>query len=134
MDEARAMGLKVAVCSAATKSSVIYTLTNLLGEERFQDLDCFLAGDDVPKKKPDPIIYQLAAGTHFLLLSAAVCAHRLAASAFMRLLPFLYLSLCLSSSCLGCLTEVEVGPVRCPRSSCAVVVARTLRVLACSLG
>ena len=26
-----------------------------------QALDCFLAGDDVPKKKPDPSIYTLAA-------------------------------------------------------------------------
>ena len=26
-----------------------------------QDLDVFLAGDDVPKKKPDPTIYRIAA-------------------------------------------------------------------------
>jgi hypothetical protein len=44
MDEARDAGLKVAVCSAATKSSVVFTLKNLLGEQRFADLDCFLAG------------------------------------------------------------------------------------------
>lgn len=44
MDEARAAGLKLAVCSAATKSSVVFTLKNLLGEERFNSLDCFLAG------------------------------------------------------------------------------------------
>ncbi|KAG2441743.1 hypothetical protein HXX76_003358 [Chlamydomonas incerta] len=61
MDEARAAGLKLAVCSAATKSSVVFTLKNLLGEGRFQGLDCFLAGDDVPKKKPDPMIYKVAA-------------------------------------------------------------------------
>lgn len=70
MDEARAAGMFVAVCSAATKSSVIYTLTSLLGPERFQALDCFMAGDDVPRKKPDPIIYQLAAGVHSTLLVA----------------------------------------------------------------
>ena len=45
MDEARAAGLKVAVCSAATKSSVVFTLKNLLGEQRFSQLDCFLAGE-----------------------------------------------------------------------------------------
>lgn len=44
MDEARAAGLKVAVCSAATKSSVVFTLKSLLGEQRFNSLDCFLAG------------------------------------------------------------------------------------------
>jgi hypothetical protein len=45
MDEARDAGLKVAVCSAATKSSVVYTLTSLLGKQRFEELDCFLAGE-----------------------------------------------------------------------------------------
>ncbi|PWA65017.1 haloacid dehalogenase-like hydrolase (HAD) superfamily protein [Artemisia annua] len=57
MDEARASGKKVAVCSAATKSSVVMCLENLIGMERFQSLDCFLAGDDVKEKKPDPSIY-----------------------------------------------------------------------------
>lgn len=45
MDDARAAGLKVAVCSAATKSSVVFTLKNLLGEQRFGSLDVFLAGE-----------------------------------------------------------------------------------------
>ena len=35
-EEAREAGLKVAVCSAATKSSVILVLENLLGPERFE--------------------------------------------------------------------------------------------------
>eukprot|EP00877_Chromochloris_zofingiensis_P014094 jgi/Chrzof1/8939/Cz03g30010.t1 len=61
MDEARAAGLNVAVCSAATKSSCVFTVKSLLGEERFNALDCFLAGDDVDKKKPDPQIYCIAA-------------------------------------------------------------------------
>jgi len=61
MDEARSAGLKVAVCSAATKSSVEVTLKALIGQDRFDNLDLFMAGDDVPKKKPDPIIYVLAA-------------------------------------------------------------------------
>eukprot|EP00884_Botryococcus_braunii_P016666 jgi/Botrbrau1/3683/Bobra.0008s0011.2 len=40
MDEARDAGLKVGVCSAATKSSVICVLSSLLGSERFQ-VCCF---------------------------------------------------------------------------------------------
>ena len=36
LEEARGAGLKVAVCSAATKSSVILVLENLLGEDRFK--------------------------------------------------------------------------------------------------
>ncbi|KAI4383475.1 hypothetical protein MLD38_009309 [Melastoma candidum] len=61
MDEARAAGKKLAVCSAATKSSVVLCLENLIGMERFGGLDCFLAGDDVKEKKPDPLIYLTAA-------------------------------------------------------------------------
>ncbi|KAJ7956799.1 Haloacid dehalogenase-like hydrolase domain-containing protein [Quillaja saponaria] len=60
MDEAKAAGKKLAVCSAATKSSVVLCLENLIGLERFQSLDCFLAGDDVKEKKPDPSIYLTA--------------------------------------------------------------------------
>ncbi|PON90921.1 HAD hydrolase, subfamily IA [Trema orientale] len=61
MDEAKAAGTLLAVCSAATKSSVVLCLENLIGLERFQGLDCFLAGDDVKLKKPDPSIYLTAA-------------------------------------------------------------------------
>ncbi|KAM3360481.1 Haloacid dehalogenase-like hydrolase domain-containing protein [Capsicum baccatum] len=61
MDEAKAAGKKLAVCSAATKSSVILCLENLIGLDRFHGLDCFLAGDDVKEKKPDPSIYITAA-------------------------------------------------------------------------
>ncbi|CAL5005640.1 unnamed protein product [Urochloa decumbens] len=61
MDEVKGAGHKLAVCSAATKSSVIMCLENLIGLERFNGLDCFLAGDDVKLKKPDPTIYITAA-------------------------------------------------------------------------
>lgn len=54
---------QVAVCSAATKSSVVFTLKSLLGEDTLTSLDCFLAGDDVKEKKPSPLIYQVAAKT-----------------------------------------------------------------------
>ncbi|XP_039069696.1 haloacid dehalogenase-like hydrolase domain-containing protein At4g39970 [Hibiscus syriacus] len=61
MDEAKAAGKLLAVCSAATISSVVLCLENLIGMERFKVLDCFLAGDDVKEKKPDPSIYLTAA-------------------------------------------------------------------------
>ncbi|CAN8229024.1 unnamed protein product [Cochlearia groenlandica] len=61
MDEAKAAGIKVAVCSAATKSSVVLCLESLINIERFKGLDCFLAGDDVKEKKPHPSIYITAA-------------------------------------------------------------------------
>jgi HAD superfamily hydrolase (TIGR01509 family) len=60
MDEARAAGLKVAVCSAATKSAAVTTVSSLLGKQRWDQLDCFLAGNDVAKLKPDPLIYLTA--------------------------------------------------------------------------
>ncbi|PSC76200.1 haloacid dehalogenase-like hydrolase domain-containing protein [Micractinium conductrix] len=61
MDEARAAGVPVAVCSAATKAAVDFVLPNLLGAERFASLDLYMAGDDVKEKKPDPSIYKIAA-------------------------------------------------------------------------
>lgn len=61
MDAARAAGIPVAVCSAATKGAVIFVLESLLGKTRFSSLDLFMAGDDVPVKKPDPTIYKVAA-------------------------------------------------------------------------
>lgn len=61
MDIAKSRGIPVAVCSAATKEAVIFVLENLLGEERFNGLDLFMAGDDVTAKKPDPMIYNEAA-------------------------------------------------------------------------
>ena len=60
MDEARAAGLMVAVCSAATKSAAVATVSSLLGPARWERLDCFLAGNDVAKLKPDPLIYNTA--------------------------------------------------------------------------
>lgn len=61
MDAAKNKGIPVAVCSAATKEAVIFVLESLLGKERFDTLDLFMAGDDVKAKKPDPLIYNEAA-------------------------------------------------------------------------
>lgn len=60
MDAAQAAGIPVAVCSASTKEATDFVLPSLLGKERFQGLDLYMAGDDVPRKKPDPIIYKIA--------------------------------------------------------------------------
>lgn len=64
MDEAinaRIRGeLKLAICSAATKSSVLYVLDNLVGKDRLKHFDVILAGDDVDEKKPSPKIYNVA--------------------------------------------------------------------------
>lgn len=35
-------------------------LDNLLGKENLAKFDLILAGDDVPRRKPDPMIYNLA--------------------------------------------------------------------------
>lgn len=52
---------QTAVCSASTKSSVQFVVNSLLGADRVAALDVFMAGDDVPAKKPDPSIYRIAA-------------------------------------------------------------------------
>ena len=61
LDQAQSRGLKTAICSAATKSSVEFVCEKLLGQSRVAKLDCFLAGDDVKEKKPSPVIYETAA-------------------------------------------------------------------------
>jgi len=49
------------ICSAATRGGFDQVVDSLVGQERLGRLDVVMAGDDVPRKKPDPIIYQLAA-------------------------------------------------------------------------
>lgn len=49
------------ICSAATKAGFDQVVNSIVGPERLARLDVVMAGDDVPRKKPDPIIYQLAA-------------------------------------------------------------------------
>ncbi|GAB5033963.1 haloacid dehalogenase-like hydrolase [Nannochloropsis oceanica] len=51
---------KLAICSASTKTSCLFVLDNLLGEEVLQNFDLILAGDDVKNRKPDPEIYSMA--------------------------------------------------------------------------
>lgn len=60
MDEAHERGLKTAVCSAANADAVALVLDRLVGKERLAKFDLILAGDVVKKKKPHPMIYELA--------------------------------------------------------------------------
>lgn len=61
IDEALGVGIKVAVCSTSNEASVRAILAQL-GPERARRIAVF-TGDVVPKKKPDPAIYRLAAKT-----------------------------------------------------------------------
>jgi beta-phosphoglucomutase-like phosphatase (HAD superfamily) len=59
IDEARASGVIVAVCSTSNEKAVA-EIVKMLGPEHASNIRIF-AGDVVPKKKPDPAIYKLAA-------------------------------------------------------------------------
>ncbi len=59
VDEAVAVGVKLAVCSTSNERSVHAVVEKLLGPARKAKFDVILAGDVVSKKKPDPEIYNL---------------------------------------------------------------------------
>lgn len=60
VDEAQRDGYRLAICSAANASAVNLVLNRILGKERLAKFDLILAGDVVSKKKPDPMIYNVA--------------------------------------------------------------------------
>ncbi|XP_015882326.3 CBBY-like protein isoform X1 [Ziziphus jujuba] len=62
IDQALSKGVKVAVCSTSNEKAVSAIVKFLLGPERAEKIQIF-AGDVVPRKKPDPAIYTLAAST-----------------------------------------------------------------------
>ncbi|OMP10386.1 HAD-superfamily hydrolase, subfamily IA, variant 3 [Corchorus olitorius] len=62
VDQALEKGVKVAVCSTSNEKAVSAVVSCLLGPERAEKIQIF-AGDVVPRKKPDPAIYTLAATT-----------------------------------------------------------------------
>ncbi|KAI4365966.1 hypothetical protein MLD38_021899 [Melastoma candidum] len=62
IDQALSNGVKVAVCSTSNEKAVSAIVSFLLGPERAEQIKIF-AGDVVPRKKPDPAIYTLAATT-----------------------------------------------------------------------
>lgn len=59
VDEAREAGVRVAVCSTSNEKAV-GEIVALLGKEIAREIRIF-AGDMVPRKKPDPAIYEMAA-------------------------------------------------------------------------
>ncbi|GBG76582.1 hypothetical protein CBR_g22462 [Chara braunii] len=60
IDEAMGEGVKVAVCSTSNEKAVSAIVREMLGPEKAAAIRIF-AGDVVPRKKPDPAIYNLAA-------------------------------------------------------------------------
>lgn len=52
--------IAVGVCSASTKEAAQRTLDVTLGQERVNQLDVCILGDDVSEKKPSPLIYNVA--------------------------------------------------------------------------
>ncbi len=52
--------IKVGICTAATKGGFYPLVEALLGRDRLDKLDVLIVGDDVEKKKPDPMIYNTA--------------------------------------------------------------------------
>ncbi|KAL4566644.1 hypothetical protein LXL04_030764 [Taraxacum kok-saghyz] len=62
IDQAFAKDVKVAVCSTSNEKAVSAIVSCLLGPDRAEKIQIF-AGDVVPRKKPDPAIYNLAATT-----------------------------------------------------------------------
>ena len=61
MDEAIAdPSVAVGICSAATKAGFEKVVNSVVGPERLGKMDVIMAGDDVTRKKPDPLIYNLA--------------------------------------------------------------------------
>lgn len=62
IDEALSKDVKVAVCSTSNEKAVSAIVSFLLGSDRAEKIKIF-AGDVVPRKKPDPAIYLLAADT-----------------------------------------------------------------------
>ncbi|XP_057487239.1 CBBY-like protein [Actinidia eriantha] len=62
IDQALSKGVKVAVCSTSNEKAVSAIVSCLLGPDRAEKIRIF-AGDVVPRKKPDPAIYVLAATT-----------------------------------------------------------------------
>jgi HAD superfamily hydrolase (TIGR01509 family) len=53
-------GWKLGVASTSAEAAVRAILDYAVGPERSARFDVFLAGDVVPRKKPDPAVYQLA--------------------------------------------------------------------------
>lgn len=60
VDEVQAAGIDIAICSTSNERAVTLVAEKLLGPDRASRLKGILAGDIVPRKKPDPAVYNLA--------------------------------------------------------------------------
>lgn len=60
-DAAHDAGVRMAVCSTSNERAVTEVVHRLMGPERERQFAGIFAGDIVPKKKPDPAVYQHAA-------------------------------------------------------------------------
>jgi len=61
MDEGLAReDVAMCICSAATKEGFVKVVNSVVGRQRLDRFDIILAGDDVKRKKPDPMIYNMA--------------------------------------------------------------------------
>ncbi len=60
IDEALADGVDIAICSTSADRAVTLIAERLLGPQRAARLKGIFAGDSVPRKKPDPAVYNLA--------------------------------------------------------------------------
>ena len=60
MDEAIAAGVTLAICSTSNERAVTLVADKMLGPDRTAKLAGIFAGDVVPRKKPDPAVYELA--------------------------------------------------------------------------
>jgi len=52
--------IAMGICSAATKAGFEQVVNSIVQEDRLGRFDVVKAGDDVDKKKPDPMIYNMA--------------------------------------------------------------------------
>ena len=71
VDEAIAEGVPMAVCSTSNEAAVRTLVETLMGPERYGKFE-FFCGDCVPRKKPNPDVYNLAAETMGLEKSECV--------------------------------------------------------------
>jgi len=61
MDEAiNHPNVKVGICSASGREGFEKLVDVVVGQERLRKLDFIIAGDDVSKRKPHPMIYDMA--------------------------------------------------------------------------
>ena len=71
VDEAIESNVPVAVCSTSNEAAVRTLVETLMGPERYGKFE-FFCGDCVPRKKPNPDVYNLAAETMGLEKSECV--------------------------------------------------------------